>query len=239
MEKQLKGGKTFKYLYNNNSTKISVKQIFRKHCWEILIRCRPPERWKLFQLSERWRHFYWLQNHLDSEDFEFPRNQIASDNFLRIRKEQHLEACSLDSVYRLLMEWDPDKLFTYRYITYKEWTWKHSLQQHTKKLNWISMKLNRNVAKSLKKITADSKLHQFHCNLFLAITIGTCISSDHCDVKWQMDRKDKPQLQLRPFPSKIRSSFKEERYYLWNVHYFIKFRRRNMLLPSSKFSYKC
>lgn len=55
---------------------------------------------------------------LDNEDFEFPRNQIASDNFLRIGKEQHLQARSLDSVYRLLMEWDPDKLFTYRYITY-------------------------------------------------------------------------------------------------------------------------
>lgn len=54
----------------------------------------------------------------DSEEFEFPRNQIASDNFLRIRKEQHLQACSLDSVYRLLMEWDPDKLFSYRYTTY-------------------------------------------------------------------------------------------------------------------------
>lgn len=30
----------------------------------------------------------------DSDDFEFPRNQTAIDNFLHIRKEQHMQACS-------------------------------------------------------------------------------------------------------------------------------------------------
>lgn len=48
----------------------------------------------------------------DSDDFEFPRNQTASDNTLRIRKEQHLQASTLDSVDRLLMESDPDKTLT-------------------------------------------------------------------------------------------------------------------------------
>lgn len=49
---------------------------------------------------------------LDSDDFEFPRNQTDSDNTLRVRKEQHLQAWSLDSVDRLLMESDPDKTLT-------------------------------------------------------------------------------------------------------------------------------
>lgn len=48
----------------------------------------------------------------DSDDFEFARNQTASDNTLRIRKEQHLQTSTLDSVDRLLMESDPDKTLT-------------------------------------------------------------------------------------------------------------------------------
>lgn len=48
----------------------------------------------------------------DSDDFEFPRNRTASDNTLHVRKEQNLQACSLDSVDRLLMESDADKTLT-------------------------------------------------------------------------------------------------------------------------------
>lgn len=48
----------------------------------------------------------------DSDDFEFPRNRTASDNTLHVRKEHNLQACSLDSVDRLLMESDADKTLT-------------------------------------------------------------------------------------------------------------------------------